>query len=534
VSPYAQWFTNPEHVIDRISAIRWSLTDRAVDQADLRTVAGSPFAGPDAVAALFALDGRVLAVEPGTATVPIDPNDPAWQAALRGRGANTPVLAVGGEFRRFALVPIRRDGHPVALVAVGPSLTKSFPAALARALGATRGTGGGISTVDSAGRASLTWNPALVGAGIADPGELARIRPGQIGRLPAPPDSPQTITLATPIPPPAGGYLVLQQPTAEFFGGLSPGQSPNRILVGIVAVTIGGLAATNRRRERNLRRDAARLGTLLHHAHDIVLVLGRDDRLAFVSSAIEGLLGHHPDVVLGRPLTDLVHPEDVWAVLAARGRAGPAPVPDIRLRTAAGDHRWFDIEVARLGAGQYAGCVLLTCHDITERRDLEQELHRRVRHDTLTGLPNRAALAHHLAEIARRHPVGTDFAVLLIDLDNFKPINDAHGHGAGDEVLAAVAARLTSAVGERGTAFRHGGDEFVVILPEADMRTARVASMHLRNAIRTPVAVGGTSLTLDAAIGVALSRPDDDVDPEAVVRRADAAMYQVKRVGRDR
>jgi diguanylate cyclase (GGDEF)-like protein/PAS domain S-box-containing protein len=541
LSPYAQELTSPERMVGPVSRIPWTLSNRPVNQAILHTIANSPATGPDAVVALFALDGTALAVEPAGATVPIGPNDPTWRTALRGKGARSPVLAADGAVRIYTLVPVLRDHRPVAMLVIGPSLRDSFPAAVARNLGRMGSSKGGVSMVDVAGKTAFSWNPDLIGQRLADPAELARIPLGQVRLLTPPADEPDTVTLATPIRQPTGGYLIMRRTKADFFAGIlfptDAHRTKDLILFGFIAITVCGLAGANRRRERNLRRDAARLGTLLHNAHDIVALLGRDGRLTFVSSAVEGLLGHRADLFVGCPLTDLAHAEDTErlnAFLADPRQPGPSSLADVRLRTAAGDHRWFDITATRLDTGRHAGCLLLTCHDITERRSLEAELHRRARHDALTGLPNRAALSHRLAEIARSRPTDSTFAVLLVDLDAFKPINDVYGHGVGDHVLRTVATRIQSAVGERGTAFRAGGDEFIVVLPDANLRTARVATMHLRSAIRLPITIGDTTVTTDATIGVAVSRPDRDLNPETVVRWADAAMYGSKRAGRER
>ena len=174
----------------------------------------------------------------------------------------------------------------------------------------------------------------------------------------------------------------------------------------------------------------------------------------------------------------------------------------------------------RLGA-------VVAMRDITAERAAEVRLRRLADHDLLTGLPNRAVFANHLdAALSRDEPI----AVLFIDVDRFKAINDEHGHNVGDEVLVAVASRLTAAVKAVDTPARLGGDEFVVLLQgvadrdEADFIAARVDA-----ALSQPVQVGGRRLLLRASVGVAMPAPGEVVDGEALLIRADHAMYEVKR-----
>ena len=150
--------------------------------------------------------------------------------------------------------------------------------------------------------------------------------------------------------------------------------------------------------------------------------------------------------------------------------------------------------------------------------------------DALTGLPNRAALVDRCAQAiahARRH--GSGFAVLFLDLDNFKQLNDAHGHAFGDHVLRLVADRMVATVRAVDTVSRHGGDEFVVLLVELNQpRDAQAVADKLLEAIRAPALVDGVAVNVTASVGMAFF-PDDGQDIETLVARADAAMYASKR-----
>ncbi len=158
----------------------------------------------------------------------------------------------------------------------------------------------------------------------------------------------------------------------------------------------------------------------------------------------------------------------------------------------------------------------------------------RANHDTLTGLANRALfdeiLSHQLA-ICRR--TGSYLAIVYIDLDGFKRVNDVHGHAAGDEVLCTVAARLKQAIRESDLAARLGGDEFALILVNTGSEAAQALALQLMDALSAPYAVGALDLEISASIGIACY-PQSGTVREALSLRADEAMYQAKAAGKRR
>jgi diguanylate cyclase (GGDEF)-like protein len=178
---------------------------------------------------------------------------------------------------------------------------------------------------------------------------------------------------------------------------------------------------------------------------------------------------------------------------------------------------------------------------LEEAHKLAEEAHRReqalARHDPLTGLSNRRVLAEELERaLARSGRLGTSFAVLLIDLDRFKPINDIHGHSAGDVVLVEIATRLKDVVRKNDTLSRIGGDEFAIICDlesssPADSKDVILFAERVIDTIRAPVSVSDIAVDVDASIGIAFG-PTDGADPEAILRAADIAMYRAKRAGR--
>jgi diguanylate cyclase (GGDEF)-like protein len=175
---------------------------------------------------------------------------------------------------------------------------------------------------------------------------------------------------------------------------------------------------------------------------------------------------------------------------------------------------------------------LLTFHEVSERKALQDRLTEQATHDPLTGLANRAAFAARLDELAATADRPSHHAVVFVDLDHFKPVNDEFGHQAGDELLCTVG-RLTAVVRSGDLVCRLGGDEFAILLADCSEEQARVTVERLLDAVREPVPVADVLVSVDASIGVALSR-STVAHPEQLVREADQAMYQAKRSGRGR
>src|SRR5262249_41028019 len=157
--------------------------------------------------------------------------------------------------------------------------------------------------------------------------------------------------------------------------------------------------------------------------------------------------------------------------------------------------------------------------------------------DPLTGLNNRRYLAHHLTrQIARSKETRKPLSVLMVDVDHFKRINDTHGHQAGDEVLKGLSERLRFNIRGIDLACRYGGEEFVIVMPEAEMATAEKVAERLRESIaERPFELGGTrgTLAVTASIGVAALEPGD-VNAEGLLDRADKALYAAKAAGRNK
>ncbi|MFV0421097.1 PAS domain S-box protein [Oleidesulfovibrio sp.] len=244
----------------------------------------------------------------------------------------------------------------------------------------------------------------------------------------------------------------------------------------------------------------------------------------------EEITGYSPEELIGRPLPLLSDPEEssyIWAAL----EQGERWRQETQTPRKDGHTRWLSVSVApvRDNAGQTSNIVLVL-EDITEQKRNEDHIRHLAMHDGLTGLPNRRLFMDRLRyAVALNKRNGLRFAVLFIDLNDFKDINDSMGHEAGDQVLCVVAERLQQSLREVDTCARIGGDEFVVLLhniKSADDLSN--ASERVAKAITTPIDINGVKRVVSGSIGIAVC-PDDATDVDQIINHADHAMYRCKR-----
>jgi diguanylate cyclase (GGDEF)-like protein/PAS domain S-box-containing protein len=296
----------------------------------------------------------------------------------------------------------------------------------------------------------------------------------------------------------------------------------------------GALIAEERRSVE--RRAEERVRALVEHATDVITVVDPDLRVRWQSSSIESTLGLDAERVLGKRLTDGVHPNDRAAVEShfalVTSRPGTLTF-SARFRHVDGTWRHLEAVAANRLAGPGIGGIVLSMRDITDRKALEDELRHQAFHDSLTGLANKALfedrLAHALAG-ARRH--GQLVAVLFLDLDDFKTINDSLGHANGDQLLRGVALRIAGVVRVTDTAARLGGDEFAVLVEMVDQDTEpETIAERLLEALVPTFEIAGRELRVSASIG--LVRTDGSVGVDELLRDADTAMNVAKESGKN-
>ncbi|MET0425230.1 MAG: GGDEF domain-containing protein, partial [Actinoplanes sp.] len=198
-----------------------------------------------------------------------------------------------------------------------------------------------------------------------------------------------------------------------------------------------------------------------------------------------------------------------------------------RVRSANGEYRWFEFTASNQMHNPALLGVVINARDISETRAFQERLAHEAQHDALTGLPNRRRMQDALGTSLRQDAV----AVLFVDLDGFKPVNDAHGHEAGDELLRQVAARLSSCVRGDDVLARVGGDEFVILMPGVLSEAAADAmAARIRHAVEQPFQIDDFEVRIGASVGIHLADPAGD--PDEALRCADHAMYTIKKSGR--
>ncbi|MBI5889750.1 MAG: EAL domain-containing protein [Nitrosomonadales bacterium] len=293
--------------------------------------------------------------------------------------------------------------------------------------------------------------------------------------------------------------------------------------------------------EEALRKSEAKFALLFNLTPEpMALTRLRDGVVLEVSRSYAGFFGYLPEEIIGR--STLPGDLGIWVDAEQRRQWKERIERD-------GEVLSFETPVRRkdgsIGVVLLSGkaleiggeqCVILDFHDITKQKQQAEYLEQIAHHDPLTGLPNRLLLGDRLSQaIARNQRSDTLIAVCYLDLDGFKEINDRFGHQAGDELLVEVANRLIACVRGGDTVVRLGGDEFVVLLSGlSSEEECRVALDRLLQTVAAPYAIGNTSHSgVSASIGVTLF-PNDQVDPDTLVRHADHAMYVAKQAGKNR
>ena len=286
-------------------------------------------------------------------------------------------------------------------------------------------------------------------------------------------------------------------------------------------------------------RAAAHFRGLVQNASDVVALTDVDSRVRYLTPSVAKVLGHEPEALAGSPFTELLHPDDATGGVAMLAEVAATPgatrQAEWRLRRADGSYCEAEILISNMLAVPEVGGLVLTVRDIGERKALERQLMYQALHDPLTGLANRTLFAdrveHAITRSGRRH--GT-IAVLFLDLDDFKRINDSHGHGVGDRLLVAAAARIAGVMRLGDTAARLGGDEFAVLLEDlGEADEASLVAQRVQEALAAPFDLEGKQAFVSASIGVALGR-GTELDQTELQRNADTAMYVAKAKGKQR
>ncbi|RJX33503.1 MAG: diguanylate cyclase [Oxalobacter sp.] len=288
------------------------------------------------------------------------------------------------------------------------------------------------------------------------------------------------------------------------------------------------------RTERYREEESLRMAvTVFEVVNEAVLVSSRDSKIVSVNPSFTAITGYQADEVIGRDPRDLADPSmqpllmnDLWRTLVRTGRWQG----EVTLRKKNGKPCicWLSVNSVRNDAGHVTSFVSVFS-DITERKENEERIYYLAHYDVTTGLPNRALFSDRLRQsvlAAKRYQA--NLALLFIDLDKFKPVNDRFGHDVGDQLLKEVAQRIRDCIRESDTAARIGGDEFVVLLPGTNTEQNVKAIAHkVLQEIERSFDIENHDISISASIGIAIY-PEHGEDVRNILKNADHAMYQAK------
>ncbi len=323
--------------------------------------------------------------------------------------------------------------------------------------------------------------------------------------------------------------------------GIAPGDAvftPALLAIAVAAISslilLAGLmfALIDARMEQRDRAETWRLRQIADSAFE-GLMIHRDGIIIDVNAAFTGMVGLPMDQIIGRSVLDFAAQQDI-AHVKERLATSRNDLEECAFRAANGTVLTVEVLARDI---EYGGkpAKVVALRDISERKKAAEQLEYLAHHDPLTGLANRSLLRARIsAAIALAEKSGESLALLLLDLDRFKAVNDLHGHPIGDQVLVRVAARLRAAARGAEIIARLGGDEFVILLPaEAGAEAARAAEVAQRviASLTEPFEVGASFLQINTSIGVSLY-PQHGADADELLKNADTALYSAKRAGR--
>jgi diguanylate cyclase (GGDEF)-like protein/PAS domain S-box-containing protein len=295
------------------------------------------------------------------------------------------------------------------------------------------------------------------------------------------------------------------------------------------------LTARVKEREEALVESMHRYQLITENSTDLITKHTPEGMITYASPVVAHLLGISHTAIVGHSLFEYVHPEDCEVVRAAFIEAIQTKgllTLTYRARHVDQHYVWFETTVREMKKA--TGEVLCISRDISDRRRMEERLHDLARTDHLTTLPNRFLLDERFASgLVQARREGSTLAMLMIDIDRFKNINDTLGHSMGDALLKVAGARLKSCIRDCDTLARWGGDEFVLLLPGIqDSATAVNVAQRCLNALKEPFLVDRQPLHVTASIGISVS-PDANAEAETLLKNADTAMYRAKARGGD-
>jgi len=293
--------------------------------------------------------------------------------------------------------------------------------------------------------------------------------------------------------------------------------------------------------ENELHESEERFRALTENVSDVTCILDAEGLYKYANSALQRILDYAPDEILGKHPSEFIHAEDIKMVdraiaQAAKKQGKTVPMSDFRMRHKNGSWVIFEGLVTCLVAVPGVNGVVIHCHDVTERKRTEDHIAHTAYHDLLTDLPNRRLCISHIEKLiayAEKNDAYT-FAVLFLDLDKFKDINDSLGHLVGDQFLVQVSNKLKTCIRSDAMLSRFAGDEFVLVLDDvSNVDDAIVVAERIRDTLSEPIRIKDLDVLVTTSIGIVMYTPQYAA-PDDLLRDADTAMYHAKESGKAR
>jgi len=317
--------------------------------------------------------------------------------------------------------------------------------------------------------------------------------------------------------------------------------STDRYLIANVATALTGLVVARqimgfRENEKLLARlglKEQRFRLLVQNSTDVVSISGTDGMIDYISDAVYHVLGHTPESMLRTDMTPLLHPDDLEQVATSIEHVmlRPGNTATYRVRMAHADGTWRCLEVisANLSDEPSVAGIVSNARDVTETLQVQERLSYEASHDALTGLANRTLFSDRISASIGEPGAGRSISLVLIDLDDFKTVNDTLGHPVGDGLLVAVAQRMRDSVRPTDTVARLGGDEFAILMVGLGSDAVDGVLTRIADKLQEPMDVDGHVLSVRASFGVVEGGDGDDAAD--LLRQADIAMYEAKERG---
>jgi diguanylate cyclase (GGDEF)-like protein/PAS domain S-box-containing protein len=305
------------------------------------------------------------------------------------------------------------------------------------------------------------------------------------------------------------------------------------------AITINRLVKSEQKAREQAENQEQRFRTLIENSYDAILLIDEVGKIQDASNSVHRITGYLAKELTGVNITEFVNSDDLDQMQEHMQKTIEAPGVqhkiEFRYKHKEGGWKWMEAIGMSMLDNTSIGAVVVNIRDVTERKESEKIIQHQASHDLLTGLPNRQEFGvkfEQSLEIAKRND--GKLAVMFLDIDRFKNINDALGHGVGDSVLKVATSRFLACVRSEDVVARFGGDEFLVLINDVNSpKDVAVVAEKILKAMRVPIQAGDNNLHLTVSIGAAIY-PADGLDKKSLKRNADIALYQAKKNGRNR